>query len=202
MKKDKTDSGDFIPAILAGIFLLIFDFPLILLTMLMIINGGIEDTVETLSLCLFVSVIVAAAVFLILRNSKLTAILISVATVFILVFFLSETIATLHEYISDSSHMFIPWFFILYPLGEILAWMLLSISLFFRGWRALILTLLSATMALISCLIDHFRFYYFDINGHPSPLNGLPVIFAVATVCIGLWRRSISPKTKILQEEP
>ena len=187
-KKNTLCRGDPVLSILAGVFLLFYDIPLAFVAALMVVNGSLKD-LEVSGLCLFVLVILAVAVLLFCRKAKAAASLVTVAAVLILLYFLPQILDLLRGKIPEDSLSLLDTVF---SLGQILAWTLLATALFLCGRLALPLTFLSAAAALVSCLANFISFSMpgHDV-GHPSPINVIPVMFAISVVCIGLWLRSV-----------
>ena len=186
-KKNTPDRGDPVPSILSGVFLLLYDVPMAFFAVLMAGSGFLQE-LEPTGLCLFAPVVLAAAVLLLLRKAKAAAFLVSAAALLVLLFFLPHILDLLRGEIPEG---FLPLLYALFPLGQIAAWTLLAVALFLRGKHALLLGFLSAAAALASCLADYLSYF---APGHaesrPTFMNGLPVLFAAAAVCAGLWLRS------------
>ena len=207
MKKDKTDSGDSLLSIPAGVFLLFYDLYHILAAVFIIAEKSPADLDDALS-CLLALLIIAAAVFLFFRNARATGILISAVAVLIIIIYGALALNILDgaieaEGMAPGGTVFVSvsrWL-AAFPIGEILAWTFLSLSLFLRGTTAMILTLLSAVSEAVSCYFSFLFSGYFQ--GHPTPLSlFLPIFFIAAALCIGSWRRAAGLRAKDNPERP
>ena len=181
-------------AITAGVFLLVYDLPWLFFTFRMIGSWAYEDLNDAV-MCLFALLLAAAAVFLFLGKAKTAAVLLSAAAVMCLITYLPLAADLLDGAIElegtvpdGSASVTVSRWLALYPIGEILAWMLLSVALFLRGKGARILTWFSAVAEGLSCWFS-FKFSGYR-QGHLTPLSlFLPLLFIFATIFIGFWLR-------------
>ena len=187
-KKNNLCRGDPVLSILAGVFLLFYDIPLAFVAALMVVNGSLKE-LEISGLCLFAFVVLAVAVLLFCRKAKAAASLVTVAAVLVVLYFLPQILELLRGEIPEDPSSLL---YTVFSSGQILAWTLLATALFLCGRLALPLTFLSAAAALASCLANFISFFVpGHAAGHPSPINVIPVMFAISVVCIGLWLRSV-----------
>ena len=177
-------------AVLAGVFLILYALPLVLLFgggFLEALFAGELEAREVLS-ALFYLLFPAAGVFLILRKPKTAAVLMFAAALATAATSLPDVPNYLHETIMDRGEypVYIPRFYVLLPFVSVLVPLLLALALRLRGWTALLLALLSAAAEVIETVLVFGRMGY--ITGHPSPLNVmLPFNFIMAAIFAGIY---------------
>ena len=192
------DLGNGGHAVLAGIFLLLYGLPYMLLGLLWYRLFFLE---APLQMCSFL-LPALAGLFLLLRKPRIAVILMTLAAVIVLAGELPEIprylepegyLATYDESIGYTEY--IPRQFVAVPILHILTFLLFAAALYLRGKPAEILSFCAAAAALLYMNQQLASTAY--VTGHPTPLNLLPFFYAVGAIFAGLWRRSLKKTSDI-----
>lgn len=179
-------------AVLAGSFLILYALPYFFSALGDLSSGRLWEGGNWLILG-EAFLMPLAALFLILRRPKIAAGLMTVVSLAILI----SVIPELPEYLQAENGMIsveefgghivqMPAFLGLMPLLFILAELLLTVILYFRGPAALVISLLASGSMIASTVLQLQMSFY--LTGHPTPLTFIiPLNFVIAAICAGCW---------------
>lgn len=177
-------------AITAGIFLILYALPYLFFgPMRNIVYGFGQITTENLPTLIYSLAFPPAGLFLILRKPKIAAVFVVLAAVSAAVMYFP----TIRDFFGDGLiveygeyETLVPRFYVLVPILEFAAPLLLASALFLRGCAALALALLAAAAEVTDMVLTFGLTRYYP--GHPTPLTVMiPFNFIMAAVFAGIY---------------
>jgi len=171
-------------AVLAGVFLLLYSLPNLLIHTEGLLSGYPLEISELPQLGYIVT-LPLAALFLILRKPRYVAVCMTISAVLAMLIYLPDIPRYLHD-VPDYLSPDIPPLYALLPVLYALEMILFALALYLRGKGALLVALLVAVTDLAAAKLQFAAFAY--VTGHPSPLNLLlPFNFILAAIFTGLY---------------